>query len=152
MREVLAQLLPWWEAGETVGMGRRRRQQAGMKRDQQPVRKRQPRQRGGEQGFVAALRGHGNLRAALAQGLDRAAPLEAGHAIDQVLAGDRIILTKSDSEAGGVHHSLSCSDVERVENDRVILECSAEKARERWRDENRDRALFERRGVEPLHR
>ena len=63
--------------------------------------------------------------------------------VDRV-AGDRIILTKSDSEAGGVHHSLSCSDVERVENDRVILECSAEKARERWRDENRDRALFER--------
>ena len=63
--------------------------------------------------------------------------------VDRV-AGDRIILTKSDSEAGGVHHSLSCADVDRVENDRVILECSAEKARERWRDENRDRALFER--------
>ena len=63
--------------------------------------------------------------------------------VDRV-AGDRIILTKSDPDAGGVHHSLSCTDVERVEGDRVILDCSAEKARERWRDENRSRALFER--------
>ena len=59
-------------------------------------------------------------------------------------AGDRIILAKSDPESGGVHHSLSCSDVDRVEGDRVILECSAEQARKRWRDENRSRALFER--------
>ena len=43
-----------------------------------------------------------------------------------------------------MHHSLSCTDVERVEGDRVILDCSAEKAREGWRDENRSRALFER--------
>ena len=63
--------------------------------------------------------------------------------VDRV-AGDRIILTKSDPEAGGVHHSLSCTDVDRVEGDRVILDCSADKARERWRDENRSRALFER--------
>jgi hypothetical protein len=63
--------------------------------------------------------------------------------IDRV-AGDRLILTRSDPDAGGVHHSLSCTDVERVENDRVILDCTAEKARERWRDENRSRALFER--------
>jgi len=59
-------------------------------------------------------------------------------------AGDRIILTKSDPESGGVHHSLSCSDVERVEGDRVILDCSAERARQHWRDESRSRALFER--------
>ena len=59
-------------------------------------------------------------------------------------AGDRIILTKSDPESGGVHHSLSCSDLERVEGDRVILDCSADDARKRWRDENRSRALFER--------
>ena len=63
--------------------------------------------------------------------------------VDRV-AGDRIILTKSDPEAGGVHHSLSCADVDRVEGDRVILDCSADKARERWRDDNRSRALFER--------
>jgi hypothetical protein len=59
-------------------------------------------------------------------------------------AGDRIILTKSDPESGGVHHSLSCADIDRVEGDRVILDCSADQARERWRDESRSRALFER--------
>jgi hypothetical protein len=59
-------------------------------------------------------------------------------------AGDRIILTKSDPESGGAHHSLSCSDIDRVEGDRVILGCSAEQARRTWRDESRNRALFER--------
>jgi hypothetical protein len=59
-------------------------------------------------------------------------------------AGDRIILTKSDPESGGVHHSLSCSDIDRIEGDKVILDCKAEEAQHRWRDESRDRALFER--------
>src|SRR4029453_5422200 len=36
-------------------------------------------------------------------------------------AGDRIILTKSDPESGGAHHSLSCADIARVEENRVIL-------------------------------
>jgi hypothetical protein len=63
--------------------------------------------------------------------------------VDRV-AGDRIVLTKSDPESGGVHHSLSCSEIDRVEGDRVILDCSAEQARQRWRDESRSRALFER--------
>jgi hypothetical protein len=63
--------------------------------------------------------------------------------VDRV-AGDRIILTKSDPESGGVHHSLSCSDIDRVEGDRVVLDLPAEEARHRWRDESRDRALFER--------
>ena len=63
--------------------------------------------------------------------------------VDRV-AGDRIILTKSDDAAGGAHHSLSCTDIERVEGDRVILGSSADEARNRWRDESRDRALFER--------
>jgi hypothetical protein len=63
--------------------------------------------------------------------------------IDKV-AGDRIILTKSDPESGGVHHSLSCSDIDRVDGDRVVLDCSAEEAKKRWRDESRSRALFER--------
>jgi hypothetical protein len=60
------------------------------------------------------------------------------------IAGDRLILTKSDPESGGVHHSLSCSDIDRVEGDRVILDCSSEQAKQRWRDESRGRALFER--------
>jgi hypothetical protein len=63
--------------------------------------------------------------------------------VDRV-AGDRIILTRSDPQSGGVHHSLSCADLDRIEGDRVVLGCSAEKARERWRDESRSRALFER--------
>jgi len=63
--------------------------------------------------------------------------------VDKV-AGDRIILTKSDPESGGAHHSISCAHVDRVEGDRVILEHPADKAREHWRDESRSRALFER--------
>jgi hypothetical protein len=63
--------------------------------------------------------------------------------VDRV-AGDRIILTKSDPESGGAHHSLSCSDIDRIEENRIILECTAEDAKKRWRDESRSRALFER--------
>ena len=47
--------------------------------------------------------------------------------VDKV-AGDRIILTKSDPDSGGTHHSLSCADIGRVEGDRVILDCSADQA------------------------
>jgi hypothetical protein len=43
-----------------------------------------------------------------------------------------------------VHHSLSCSDIDRVEENRIILDCTAEQAKQRWRDESRSRALFER--------
>jgi hypothetical protein len=59
--------------------------------------------------------------------------------VDRV-AGDRLILAKSDPEAGGVHHSLSCTEIDRVEGDRVILDLNAAEARIRWRDES----LFER--------
>jgi hypothetical protein len=59
-------------------------------------------------------------------------------------AGDRLILTKSDPESGGAHHSISCSDIGQIEGDRVVLDCSAEEAKNRWRDESRSRALFER--------
>jgi hypothetical protein len=60
------------------------------------------------------------------------------------IAGDRIILTKSDPESGGHHHSISCAMVDRIDGDRVVLELDADKARERWRDDERQRALFER--------
>lgn len=63
--------------------------------------------------------------------------------VDRV-AGDRIILTKSDPEAGGMHHSLPCTMVDRVEDQRVILDCDAEQAKQRWRDDSRERALGER--------
>jgi hypothetical protein len=59
-------------------------------------------------------------------------------------AGDRLILTKSDPESGGAHHSLMCTAIEQVEGDRVILDMTAEQAKQRWRDESRERALFER--------
>ena len=58
-------------------------------------------------------------------------------------AGDRLILTKSDPESGGIHHSISCADVDRIDGDRVILGCTADQAQQRWRDESRGRALFE---------
>ena len=63
--------------------------------------------------------------------------------VDRV-AGDRIILTKSDPEAGGSHHSISCGNIDRVEDNRVILDCSAEQAKQTWRDDDRSRSLNER--------
>ncbi len=60
------------------------------------------------------------------------------------VVSDRIILARSDPDSGGSHHSLSCSDIDRVEDGRVILGCSADEAKKRWRDETRSRALFER--------
>jgi hypothetical protein len=63
--------------------------------------------------------------------------------VDRV-AGDRIILTKSDPEAGGTHHSISCGNIERIEDNRVILDCSADQAKQSWRDDDRSRSLNER--------
>ena len=63
--------------------------------------------------------------------------------VDRV-AGDRIILTKSDPEAGGSHHSISCGTIDRIEENRVILDCSAKQARQNWRDDDRERSLSER--------
>lgn len=63
--------------------------------------------------------------------------------VDRV-AGERIILAKGDPQSGGVHHSLMCTSIDRIEGGKVILDATAEQAKMRWRDENRDRALFER--------
>ncbi len=63
--------------------------------------------------------------------------------VDRV-AGDRIILAKSDPQAGGSHHSISCGNIDRIEENRVILDCSADQARHNWRDDDRSRALSER--------
>jgi hypothetical protein len=57
--------------------------------------------------------------------------------------GDRVVLTKSDPDSGGVHHSLSCSAIDCIRDDKLVLDMSADKARDRWRDEGRGRALFE---------
>ena len=57
--------------------------------------------------------------------------------------GDRIILTKSDEAAGGVHHAIPCAWIGSVD-DKVVLNVEAEEARRRWQTEDRSRALFER--------
>jgi hypothetical protein len=59
------------------------------------------------------------------------------------LRGDRIILAKSDPNAGGMHHSVPCGWVERVE-DKVTLNRTAQSAMDSWRNEDTGRALFER--------
>lgn len=61
------------------------------------------------------------------------------------LRGDRIILAKSDPNAGGMHHSVPCGWVETVE-DKVILNRTAASATDSWRNEDNGRALFEREG------
>ncbi|MGZ8284707.1 MAG: DUF2171 domain-containing protein [Allosphingosinicella sp.] len=62
--------------------------------------------------------------------------------VDKV-RGDRIILAKSDPNAGGMHHSVPCGWVENVE-DKVILNRTAASAMDAWRNEDNGRALFER--------
>ncbi|HEY7811373.1 MAG TPA: DUF2171 domain-containing protein [Allosphingosinicella sp.] len=64
--------------------------------------------------------------------------------VDKV-RGDRIILTRSDPNAGGIHHSVPCSWVETVA-EKVMLNRTAEQAIAEWRDEDRNRALFEQPG------
>jgi hypothetical protein len=69
---------------------------------------------------------------------------DGGHVgtVDKV-RGDRIILAKSDPNAGGMHHSVPCGWVETVE-DKVILNRTADSAMDAWRNEDNGRALFER--------
>ena len=62
--------------------------------------------------------------------------------VDKV-SGNRIILTKSDAASGGMHHSVPCSWVETVDQ-KVTLNRSAEQAKSDWREEEANRALFER--------
>lgn len=62
--------------------------------------------------------------------------------VDHVLR-DRIILTKGDSDDDR-HHMLSCSLIDRVEGDRVILDQPAAEAKRRFEVEGRERGLFDR--------
>lgn len=62
--------------------------------------------------------------------------------VDKV-RGDRIILTKNDENAGGIHHSIPCGWIDSVD-DKVKVNKSAQEAMSAWRDEERNRALFER--------
>jgi hypothetical protein len=61
--------------------------------------------------------------------------------VDKV-TGDRIVLTKSDTAAGGHHHSIPCAWIQTVD-DKVTINKTAEQARTQWRDEENRRALFE---------
>ncbi|NWK98028.1 SWFGD domain-containing protein [Sphingobium lactosutens] len=58
------------------------------------------------------------------------------------LRGDRIILTKSDQDAGGVHHSIPSSWIKSVDATKVTLEKTAEQAQTAWRTEREQNALF----------
>jgi len=59
------------------------------------------------------------------------------------IRGDRVILTKNDSPDGR-HHSIPCTMIDRIEGDKVTLDCTAEQAQKQWRDDDGERALFER--------
>jgi hypothetical protein len=60
--------------------------------------------------------------------------------VDKV-RGDRILLTKSDGDSGGHHHSIPSRWIQSVD-DRVILRKTAEEAKAHWRDEEHSGALF----------
>jgi hypothetical protein len=61
--------------------------------------------------------------------------------VDKV-RGDRIILTKSDSDAGGHHHSIPSRWIESVDDQKVTIRKTAEQAKAHWRDEERSGAFF----------
>jgi hypothetical protein len=58
------------------------------------------------------------------------------------LRGDRIILTKSDQDSGGVHHSIPSSWIRSVDASKVTLEKTAEQAQHAWRAERENQAMF----------
>ncbi|HEY0624810.1 DUF2171 domain-containing protein [Sphingomonas sp.] len=60
--------------------------------------------------------------------------------VDKV-RGDRIILTKSDPDAGGHHHSIPSRWIDTVD-DKVTIRKTADEAQAAWRDEERSGALF----------
>jgi hypothetical protein len=60
--------------------------------------------------------------------------------VDKV-RGDRIILTKSDTDAGGHHHSIPSRWIRSVD-DRVTISKSSDEAQREWKDEERRTALF----------
>lgn len=60
--------------------------------------------------------------------------------VDKV-RGDRIILTKNDTDAGGHHHSIPSRWVQSVD-DKVTLRKTADEAQAAWKDEERSGALF----------
>jgi hypothetical protein len=55
--------------------------------------------------------------------------------------GDRILLTKSDKDAGGHHHSIPSAWIAKVA-DKVTLGRTAAQAQQAWRDEEANQGLF----------
>ena len=55
---------------------------------------------------------------------------------------DRIILTKTDAEAGGRHHSIPSRWIDKVEGQKVTLSKTASEAKAAWEDEDRKSAMF----------
>src|SRR5690242_7896480 len=60
--------------------------------------------------------------------------------VDKV-RGDRIVLTKSDPDAGGHHHSIPSRWIQSVD-DKVMIRKTADEAHRHWKDEERSQALF----------
>ena len=57
--------------------------------------------------------------------------------------GDRIFLTKNDS-SDGRQHTIACSMVDRIEDNKLFLTRPADEAKREFGTPDRDRALFER--------
>jgi len=62
--------------------------------------------------------------------------------VDKV-RGDRILLTKSDADAGGHHHSIPSRWIDAVDDKKVTIRKTAEQAKAHWRDEERSGAFFQ---------
>lgn len=60
--------------------------------------------------------------------------------VDKV-RGDRVILTKSDADAGGRHHSFASGWLQSVDGNKVMLNKTAADAKRQWRDEERSGAM-----------
>lgn len=58
------------------------------------------------------------------------------------LRGDRIMLTKNDQDAHGMHHSIPSSWIRSVDADRVTLDKTADEAQAAWRAEKEQQAMF----------
>ena len=57
------------------------------------------------------------------------------------IRGDRLLLTKNDSNAGGHHHSIPSSWIVAVD-DKVTINKTADEAKRQWRDEENNSAMF----------
>lgn len=61
--------------------------------------------------------------------------------VDKV-RGDRILLTKNDADAGGQHHSIPSRWISSVAEKKVTLSKTADEAKQHWRNEEENQALF----------